>query len=482
MLKEMRDRRFLWVAVLLLLASAKFLYPVFAFDLPLGYDPGIYRYLFLKYAQVFPSFSIPDLKPWAQEYPYGLFLFAAPLLKLGVPVSWFLGWIWSAMAVALLALLAWVFARREGMITGILILLTGTLSIAFYDGFAAMYWKTFFSLFFLVLTFHFFERKSLWMMVPCGALTFLSHNQTGLILGLALAAWWVLNVRSNWRDPLFRKWTIAFTVIAVLGLIWYAPIWYRAFWAPLKSVFLLRGEDAPSGEFREAIFYIRYAGILLAFGIAGFIANFRRERFTVWQLAVLVCAVFIVFKLVFYKRFFLQLDFFLLPFAAMGLKAAWERFSSPTGRAILVGLLVMQGWLSIQQMLYWEPRYDARILASIEGIPQIVEKDATVIALENETAVWLLGWLPDLQTGGPGLFDEPAWTYQQWEELLYGTHVQRLALLDGMTRPLYFVASPLFFSYYGDAVKGFLADSCLKKVEGTMLLKVVCEPRKSSKP
>src|SRR3989339_1438237 len=178
MLKEMRDRRFLWVAVLLLLASAKFLYPVFAFDLPLGYDPGIYRYLFLKYAQVFPSFSIPDLQPWAQEYPYGLFLFAAPLLKLGVPVSWFLGWIWSAMAVALLALLAWVFARREGMITGILILLTGTLSFAFYDGFAAMYWKTFFSLFFLPLPFPFFLQDTNLLMVslPAVPLLFLYHT------------------------------------------------------------------------------------------------------------------------------------------------------------------------------------------------------------------------------------------------------------------------------------------------------------------
>ena len=71
--------------VLVVLLSIKFLLPVFLFPIPLGYDPGIYRFLFLKYAETFPL--LPELPRWAGEHPPGLFLIAAPFLDLGMPVA-----------------------------------------------------------------------------------------------------------------------------------------------------------------------------------------------------------------------------------------------------------------------------------------------------------------------------------------------------------------------------------------------------------
>ena len=198
---KFQERQYVIALIILLaLLLAKFLYPLFLFDLPLGYDPGMYRYLFVKYAEVSPS--LPELRPWAQEYPYGLFLISSILIKLGVPVSWFLGWIWSVFAVSVLAVFAWIFAKREGKAVGVLILLAGLLSIAYFDGFAQMYWKTYLALLFLIFTFHFFEKKSLWM-IPFGALTILSHNQTGLILGLTLIVWWFVHLPTDWKDNSF---------------------------------------------------------------------------------------------------------------------------------------------------------------------------------------------------------------------------------------------------------------------------------------
>ncbi|PIR49134.1 hypothetical protein COU80_00065 [Candidatus Peregrinibacteria bacterium CG10_big_fil_rev_8_21_14_0_10_55_24] len=464
------------VGALILLLAAKFLYPVVRFGLPLGFDPGIYRYLFLRYAEAWPPFVLPELRPWAQEYPYGLFIVSSYLLKLSIPVDWFLGWIWSAMAVLLISVFGMVMAQREDRTIGVLTLLMGLLSLAYYDGFAAMYWKTFFSLVFLVLTLSAFEKKSLWI-VPLGAMTILSHNQTGLILALVLAAWWVLHLPTQWRNPSFRRLTILFVLIALLGLIWYAPIWFRAFWAPLKSILLLRGEDAPGGVFPDAILYVRNGWVLLALGMGGFAWSFRRERFSVWQLSVLVCAVFVLFKLVFYRRFFLQLDFFLLPFAAMGLRDTWIYIAPRFLRVLLVALILWQGWLSVTWMLRWEPGTSVEALQSIQALPAAIESDAAVIALENQMAVRLLGWLPEHQTGGPGLFDYPPWTYDDWEQFLYGSHDERLDLLSALQeRPLYFMTSPLFYEYYGEYVKAFLADPCFEHVKNAPLLRVTCMP------
>ncbi|MBU0766248.1 hypothetical protein KKF55_00465 [Patescibacteria group bacterium] len=435
----------------------------------------MYRYLFVKYADALKSFSLPELRPWAQEYPYGLYLLSSPFIVLGVPVDWFLGWIWSVMAITLISIYAFIFTKREGKAVGVMILLLGLISIAYFDGFAQMYWKTYAALLFLILTFHFFEKKSPWM-VLFGALTIMTHNQTGVILALVLISWWLVRVPKQWRDPVFRKWTLAFVGIALLGLVWYIPHWERVFWSPFKSIFLLRGDAAPGGHFPPAIFYIKNGGILLALGIAGWVIRFKKEDFSVWILAPLICALFIVFKLVFYRRFFLQLDFFLLPFAAIALVNFWRiRKNNLVVRLIIIALVVVQAGLSIPQMLRWELNFSTEELKAIESIPKFVEEDASIVALENFSAVWLLGWLPDYYTGGPGLFDFPAWDYSDWEYLLFGTHDDRVRLISSVQqRPLYFMTSTLFHRHYGKSIQPFLEDECFEKVEGAPLYKVVC--------
>jgi|ETNmetMinimDraft_2_1059921.scaffolds.fasta_scaffold10764_2 hypothetical protein len=469
---KFQERQYVIALIILLaLLLAKFLYPLFLFDLPLGYDPGMYRYLFVKYAEVSPS--LPELRPWAQEYPYGLFLISSILIKLGVPVSWFLGWIWSVFAVSVLAVFAWIFAKREGKAVGVLILLAGLLSIAYFDGFAQMYWKTYLALLFLIFTFHFFEKKSLWM-IPFGALTILSHNQTGLILGLTLIVWWFVHLPTDWKDKSFRKWTLAFVAVAVLGLVWYAPIFFRAFWAPFKSVLLLRGENAPAGHFPETVFFLKNGAVLLVLGLFGWVHSFNREKFSVWLIAPAVCAIFIVFRLVFYNRFFLQLDFFLMPFAGIAVVVLWKTRNGFV-RGLLIVLILLQAFISFNQMKRWEPRMIPEELNKILSIRKFVEDDAKIIALENNAAVWLLGWLPEYYTGGPGLFDFPPWTYAQWESFLYGSNQDRYKMISSIhERPLYLMTSDLFYSYYGDHVKGFLKDPCFKRVYGAPLYRVIC--------
>ena len=110
--------------LLLLLLIAKYFWTAFAFDMPLGYDPGIYRYLFLQYRDAFPF--IPAVDPWALEQPPAFFLAAALPLKL-LPVDWFLGFIWNLMPVVLTGVLAWIFTKREGQATGLIIMLLSLL-------------------------------------------------------------------------------------------------------------------------------------------------------------------------------------------------------------------------------------------------------------------------------------------------------------------------------------------------------------------
>lgn len=457
--------------VLLALLTIKFFTPFFRFPIPLGYDPGIYRFLFLKYAESFPL--LPDLPRWAGEHPPGLFLLAAPLLRIGAPVEWLLGWMWNFVPIVLALALAAEFSRREERAVGIFVLLAAALSLPFYDGFVGMYWKTYAALLFTIFTFGALERRS--KLAPLFAfLALIIHHQTGLLLGLTIGSWWLISLRSRPYDR--RLWMTGgfLAVIALLSLLLYLPHWTAAVRDPFTSIYKLRGDLAPGGSFPDPVFYLRTTGILLSLGVWGFLLSLRKEKGSLWQLAVLWTLPFIIFRLVFYRRFFLQCDFFLLPFAAIAMQDLWRRLRLPALRAALVVLLIAQGAISFR--VAWErvPVINMDTYWAIQSSAlEVSTGSAPVIALDNAGAPWLLGWLPERTIGGPGIFDLPGWTKDQWGQFLYGTHEERRLLLFGLPQGTLFVLTPLFTDHYGEYVKGFYGDPCLQK-RGEWVMESMC--------
>src|SRR5690242_15865719 len=92
-MSAVEKRTYLWICVgLIILLTIKFLWPLFQYHIPLGYDAGIYRYLFVRHAQGFPPFWLGPIDPWAKGHPLGLFFFSTILMRIGVPVDWLIGW------------------------------------------------------------------------------------------------------------------------------------------------------------------------------------------------------------------------------------------------------------------------------------------------------------------------------------------------------------------------------------------------------
>lgn len=464
------------LAAVLIALCAKFFWPLYRFEIPMGYDLGIYRYLFLKHAEGFPPFIVADMQPWAYEHPLGLFFFSTILLKLGVPVDWLTGWIWNLMPVLLAGALAWVWQRREGGSVGVLVLLCVFFSQAFFDGFASMYWKTFLSLTFTVFAFSALERRSS-LVIPWGILAVATHHQTGLIVGLTIALWVLFRLVLSAREGRVFTRELLFglgagLLILGVGLVWYLPVWGVA----VQPLLTRLASSEAAGSFPAPLYYLKTTGILLAFGAYGYLTSWKREHGTPWQLAVLICLTFIALQLIFFRRFFLQLDFFLLPFAAMGIIQAWKRFSSVPGNIALIALLMMQAYLSMAAAATRTPAIDAATYDSIRALDAQISQKSIVVALDNQTAPYLLGWLPEHAVGGPGLFHWPGWTYAQWEQFITGSNDDRKALLGTHGRPFYMYASPYFRSFYGAQADKVVNDPCFEPQRDANLLKVVCPP------
>ncbi len=459
----------------LLLLLAKFFWPFLRFEVPLGYDAGIYRYLFVNHAHGLPPFIIAPMQAWAYEHPLGLFSLATPFLRLGLPVDWLIGWIWNLVPVLLAGMLAWKWGKRMGIAVGVLTLLVALLSQAYFDGFAAMYWKTLLSLAFFVLSIDALERKS-WIAVLWGVLTVFTHHQTGLLFGLTFFAWVLLQClpllqgKKGMPASLLMFRVLAGVSILILGVLLYAPIWQTGFLDLVVHLF----RSQAVGNFPPLFYYVQTTGILLLLGLTGLILNLRKEQGTLWQLPIFISAVFVLGNLFFANRFFLQLDFFLLPFAALAITWLWQHFPQYAARTMLVIVIMVQAVLSFSAAQTREPLLDAETFHSIQALESIVPKGATVIALENQSAPYLLGWLPEANIGGPGLFSLPGWSYAQWETFLMGEHAARVALIARLNRPLYVYAPAFFHDFYQERGAALLRDSCFHPTADPALFSVHC--------
>ncbi len=473
-----------WIVSALVLALLmKYGWPLFAFDLPLGYDTGFYRYLFLRHAEGFPPFWITDLEPWARAHSLGLFFFSTVFLKLGIPVDWLIGWMWNLFVVVLLCLLSWTAGKRFGRDVGIWTLVACVLSVATFDGFAAMYWKTFASLFWCVLAFSSLERRS-WLTVPFGILAVATHSQTGLLFGLVLLSYlilpfvpWVLP-SSPMGLSRIRPRDIVMVLggcllILCVGLLVYLPIWTEAVAQILPM--LLGQTEASSGSFPDASFYVYYEGVVLAAGALGLVLSIRAERWMPWQLAVFWSLLFVAARMLFYRRFFLQLEFFLLPFAGIGFASLWKWFKSKEMHATLIILLILQLLVMQHALLRHGPMVDAETFAGILQVREFTDDQTLILALENDTPVILRGWYADRRVGGPGLFDAP-WTRDQWQSFFVGSHEDRVQFLQQVGGPIVLFVSPLARTFYGPTLTTLLSDSCFQTIPGTMLYRVTCTP------
>jgi len=535
MYAKMKERPLVTIVVIaVLLLVAKYFYSLVQFPtVPFGYDAGIYRYLFIRHADGWPPLFTATLPEWAKTHAPGLFFFTSPLVALGVPADWLIGWIWNLVPILVALTLARVIAKQEGVLAGVFVLCAACLSIAQYEGFLMMYYKVFASFFWTALAFGAFHKQSRWW-VLYAMFAIATHQQVGLVLvlstGAAIVSRGVVEKERKWVHAL-AEWVLA----CVLGGLWYVPtiqrsigdvfpqftasaglidlilvgvslgllavmffvlprLHKRVLWvlagiafgaivlalpmvidAPdmLQKLFST-GKDLTPGAFLTIDSYFWQSLPLLALAIGGFILSCRTEKGSVWQWAVVWCAVAVLGMLFFYQRFILPLDFFLLPFAA---RAAVSLYNARTtvAHGVLAFLLLSQGVLTVERMGTIDPHVDPTWLQEFSELHTVVPEKSLVVVLDTMTP-WVLGYLPYNDVTGPGIFE--SLPREEWEGFLLGDATKQQKFLDQYPIGSYFYATDIFRAFYPPEVQAVLNHPCFTKTSVVGLLQSTCGYKK----
>lgn len=461
------------VISLITVLAVKFFSVLLLVDGPVAYDTGINRYLFLKYAETFPF--APDLGPWFREHSPALYYAFAPLLRLGLPVDWVTGWLWNAYCVFLVGVLAYVTGKRYDVKTGVAVLVVALCSKAYFDGLTFQYWKTYAALLLAVASFELATRRKKLTVLPLVLCVF-THHQTALIAVPSVACWWLWDSirRGAYKDRRWRLSTAIAAGVLSLFLLWYvlensAFVGYQ-----LRFILGLHERGSYGGNFAPLMAFLRWTPFLLAAGLYGFCMSFREEKATPWRFAVLWCMLFVLLRLYFYRRFFLLLDFFLMPYAA---KTLWRciRPEAPGRlRAFAILFTVTQVVISLAFVHAVMAPTEGFVIRHIQDFSRHIEADATLIVPENQTAPAILGWAPSFDLIAPGLFGND-WPQKKWDTFVFGTTEERKEIVSQLPVPTYVVLAPAFHRLYtGDNTDSFLSDPCFEAVQGTILLRIIC--------
>jgi hypothetical protein len=394
-------------------------------SVPLGYDPGLYKYLF---EHPFGDAYLTSLYPM-------LFTVVMSALNKILGYDVLLVPVFIGLSVSTCVVIYHSANRllhpQAGTIAAVLFSASSIQYLVFQQNF----YKNVLGINLLLLALMLFKESDgpNWKLVLLGGIIAGTHRPAFLILGSTYLTYVVLDVKD------FRTREFGFLVINGIAVIGLALLFNLDRIEP----FLLAGvanvtrsvasTGSAGGAFIGFDTYIIQSLPMIPFAITGAF-HYRKESRPL-AIAALITLTIVILQLYFHNRFIVYLDIFVILFASMGFHVLLnDRKTYTYGLGITVALLVMSLGLTADRAFGAKPLISDRELTEIAEISTRVERDATIMVTDNYYAPWVRGWV-DRHVIAPGLFGFDAMTSADWENFWEG--IDRELYLREIDRPLY---------------------------------------------
>jgi len=433
-------------ALLLLLWFLFFLFWVSGGHL-LGYDIGIYRYLFNGYIGSLPSLDYSSLPEWAVVgHDPGQHILGAVLSLYGFSVDWVLDYLYP-FASWLVGLGVYLLARRLwNERTGFLALGFYVLSASTLYAFQLFYFKTMFGMFLLLLLFLVIERKGIGPASVLLLAGIAGYHKPDLVVAVPLVVAYGL-LKREWKNSALN---LGLSAILVLGL------YYSHLWNYLRMGV---GSFGGAGTFFSQQSYEWFSVLYLPFVILGFYFLAFNRRYLFAGIFALVLVI-VTGKVVFYNRFIVPLDIFAS--IAAGAGAFWLLENRKKEAFVLILLtLGLTAYFTFSTAFNTGQLLDKGQVTDIGWLSGNTEEDSYVIATSFD-APWVIGW-SNRKVLAPGMFQWSDWDRRAWMGFLGGD--SSASILDNYSSPVYLYFSKTQSNYWVRTEK--FSGQCFSKVLDT---------------
>jgi hypothetical protein len=407
---------YFWFIVLAVFLFAFFirLLPLTRSSIPLGYDPGFYKYAMDLYVSALPHIPEAGLAVWVKEmYPQGLFVLSDTMNILSGTdamdnINYLFPFLGALLVLPVFVVTRNLFGQRAGIIASLLY----AISYTQYTTFTMLYFKNVVGLMFLLLAIYALEKERYGLMALMFAALGIFHRPQFLLFALVLVCYFILHRR--------REIILAVLGTAVLILPFWLPRW-EVNWGVLSGVLgtaitnIQTGEGLGGGTFYDIDTYTLVSIAYLPFALMGAIYLIIKRNWNSVLFYFVISSIIVGCQLFFFRRFIIPLDVAAVILAAAGIdyallhkKQVWRVVG--TGAGIL--LLVSAGLNTMTEVNNVRPLIDEEQLGAVEWISENAEDNAYVLATSND-APWVLGW-SGRRVIAPGLFEWDVHNKDEW--------------------------------------------------------------------
>ena len=385
-------------------------------NIPLGYDTGIYKYAIGQFPNLIDKWAIPTFTP--------LFLPLTVILSRLTNITFALIH-FQIILELLLALTIYItvklYFNKE---SALLSVFRFSLSIAQFKLFTHLYFQNLIALILLLSSFYFLKKSRILFILTASALAGI-HKPTFLIFGLSYFVYFLIKKSKLWHltDGI---------MILLISLTLYLKNFKEQIVQFLQPII---ETNIGAGTFINFFQYQFSSLIYLPFSLIGIFHSIKEKKFDILLILIIINAIIVYFKLIFFNRFIIHLDLIMIIFSGYGILKLLEH-KKVIGLTVTLILLISGGILIFKESISTKPLIDKDELEAIELL-QDTEKDAFVMSTSSIYSPWLLGY-SKRRTIAPGLFDYNKWNLDTWNKFWStNSSEEAIEMLKDYEKPLY---------------------------------------------
>lgn len=438
-------RQKIFLSIFLLVGIACAIYkisPYFSHMIPLGYDPGVYRGIYLAYLKLFPFFHFSHVPYWIMHEPLRGIL-SVLVSKLWMSIDTRLTF-WLGFFSLLWWVIVFFVTKKYSKQAAIFAMIIFRISIIQYHAFELCYFKQVIWVDLILFLLYVRNNKKYRRSIPVLIALVLLHRTTTLYLWATSFLYIIFQyIHTKKMNRTFVwVWIISWTV----GLALYGPLFPRLilqFFHPLVSTVGGAGEQ---GNFFSLQQFRRFVMFLIVPTLYAVYLKIKNRDYDLVFSGFIIGVLRTTCGLLNAKRMEIHLDIFLILMTGYTIFHLFQK--AKRRKSWLVYFFVFL------QMVYYfwyvsenrTPLITQGELTSITSLKTLLPANALIVATDSAISPRVVGYA-ELDTIAPGLSDINTRTHaqrNQWRPANGQTKCDMFQVYKKLHRPLYMRESKLF--------------------------------------
>ncbi|MDP2090611.1 MAG: hypothetical protein Q8K30_03345 [Candidatus Gracilibacteria bacterium] len=460
MKSKIYDYIFIIILVLSIIFGLYRFYPYFFSDVPLGYDPGLYRRMFIDYFSSLPYVDFASFRPRTREaYPPYIGLMGNTFHIIGYNVDFLITYM-LAIFGSITSIYIYLYLKKYSQTTAIIGIIIFFISIIQYESFYLNYYKQILGIIFMLVGLYLLEKKKYLLSIPIIISMFTVNRPAGVFFVIMLVFYVLYDILVGIfkskksillakdctfiktdktivqklcgfaslynRNILYILLTVLFS--GIIALFMYLPLIDEQILSlikPLTTTFLVSGT---SGTFFSLEDFVGYNFFIIILSIYGIYVKIQKRDFDFTTIGYLVGLLWIIFRLFFYNRFLITFDIYIILIAAYGLGHLYSK------KKLFLFIFVL--FFGIQSYIYIDylnengipfiPKSEFELMQKLDTM---LPNDSMIMVTHRHYTPRLFGYT-DLPVIAPSMFEYDLWEKSDWNNWLASDGIEKCKMIN----------------------------------------------------